>query len=571
VGGLFFITSELILIGQFENRRVSEHINITEKYLTVQQSVEYMMMDNINLIKGIAAYIQMNDTYSDDAIMELLEILYDDRLDEVRNVGIIKDTTVGWVYPIEGNEAILGVDLATVADQAEGVLKVKNNLETGLFGPFNLVQGGRGFSIRIPIVKDDVYWGMASVVLNADNAFGFLSDFEESHHVKILITHMNSTSDIIYGDPDVLDENPVRFGADTNAMLWDTYMVPTDGWVDDHSTWLYLSTALLLAGLYLTRRIYLWLSNYFTVMDDNAQMKIMSNTDSFTGIANKVYFNLCVKDEIARSDRSENAISLIYFDLDHFKDINDTYGHARGDEVLLGVVERVRQNLRTNDLFARWGGDEFIILLPYTNLEGASIVAEKIKKAIADITYDKGECVTVSIGVAERVHFEFWESWFKRTDEALYQAKLNGRNRFELSDHLTHPRILKRLVWLEIWNCGVEEIDREHREMTIHCNELVKSSFDASNFDETIRLAGQLLRDIERHFETEIQYLKRIQYPQAAEHETLHTSLYDSTKRLYDGLLKHEYDSVELLDFLKNNVILGHLVNADQHYRKYLN
>jgi hypothetical protein len=85
VGGLFFITSELILIGQFENRRVSEHINITEKYLTVQQSVEYMMMDNINLIKGIAAYIQMNDTYSDDAIMELLEILYDDRLDEVRN------------------------------------------------------------------------------------------------------------------------------------------------------------------------------------------------------------------------------------------------------------------------------------------------------------------------------------------------------------------------------------------------------------------------------------------------------------------------------------------------------
>ncbi|MBS7527433.1 diguanylate cyclase [Fusibacter paucivorans] len=570
VGILFFMISEMTLMGYFENQSINEHIVVAEKYLTIQQSVEYMMMDNVNLIKGLGAYIQMNDTYTDDEIQEILRILYDDRLDEVRNVGVIEDTTVRWVFPLKGNEAIIGVDLAAIPEQVKGILKVKNNLETGIYGPIDLVQGGKGFIVRIPIKKNDVYWGMGSVVLNADHAFQFLSDFETAHHVKILLTHTGNPSEVIYGDPAILEQQPMRFGADTNAMLWDTYMLPKDGWVDTHAIWLFLSFVFLIATGLIVHSIYAWLTKYTTVMDDNIQMRMLSNTDTFTGIFNKNYFNLCAKDEIMRSDRSENPISLLYFDLDHFKEINDTYGHARGDEVLLGVVDLVKQKLRANDIFARWGGDEFIILLPYTDLAGASVVAEKIQRAIEGMAMDGGERVTASIGIAERAHFEFWESWFRRTDEALYQAKVNGRNQYAVSNHQHNPRILKRIVWLQIWDCGVPEIDKAHRDLTVYCNELVMSSFDSSNIDETIRLAGQLLDETKHHFEMEIQYLREKAYPQVEAHAALHETLYQSTKKLYDGLIKHEYDSVELLNYLKDYVIIGHLVNADQHYRQYL-
>jgi diguanylate cyclase (GGDEF)-like protein/hemerythrin-like metal-binding protein len=564
------MVSEMTLKGYFDNQSVNEHIVVAEKYLTIQQSVEYMMMDNVNLIKGLGAYIQMNDTYEDDEIEELLRILYDDRLDEVRNVGVIEDTTVKWVYPLKGNEGIIGVDLAAIPDQAKGVLKVKNNLETGMYGPIELVQGGRGFVVRIPIEKNDVYWGMGSVVLNADHAFQFLADFEAAHHVKILITHMDSPTDVIYGDPAIMNDKPMRFGADTNALLWDTYMVPKDGWPNNQAIWYFLTFVFLVATGLISHRIYAWLTRYTTVMGDNVQMRMLSNTDTFTGIYNKGYFNLCVKDEITRSDRSENPISMIYFDLDHFKEINDTYGHARGDEVLLGVVALVKENIRANDIFARWGGDEFIVLLPYTNLAGARVVAEKIKRAIEGMTHEGGECVTASIGVSERAHMEFWESWFRRTDEALYQAKVNGRNQYAISNHQHNSRIMKRIVWLQVWDCGVPEIDKAHRDLTVYCNELVMSSFDSSNIDETIRLAGQLLDETKHHFEMEIGYLREKGYPQVEAHAILHKSLYQSTKKLYEGLVKHEYDSVELLNYLKDQVIIGHLVNADQHYRQYL-
>jgi diguanylate cyclase (GGDEF)-like protein len=123
--------------------------------------------------------------------------------------------------------------------------------------------------------------------------------------------------------------------------------------------------------------------------------------------------------------------SVILFDIDHFKSINDTYGHDVGDEVLRKVAAVVRKNLRKDDVIARWGGEEFVILLPKTNKKAATVVAEKLRNAIKSVKIPqmKGRVITASFGVTEVREGESLEKVLKRADEALYEAKRNGRDR----------------------------------------------------------------------------------------------------------------------------------------------
>ncbi|MDR9440743.1 MAG: PAS domain S-box protein [Halomonas sp.] len=121
-------------------------------------------------------------------------------------------------------------------------------------------------------------------------------------------------------------------------------------------------------------------------------------------------------------------LSVVLFDVDHFKQVNDTHGHERGDRILRELVERVSGWLRTNDTLYRWGGEEFCILLPATGLEGASILAERIRQWVAQTPLD-GLAITISLGVASRLPGESAVALMERADACLYQAKREGRNR----------------------------------------------------------------------------------------------------------------------------------------------
>jgi len=123
--------------------------------------------------------------------------------------------------------------------------------------------------------------------------------------------------------------------------------------------------------------------------------------------------------------------SLIYFDIDHFKQINDTFGHDVGDLVLKKVARVVRKTLRRDDVVARWGGEEFVVLLPNTDKKAATVVAEKLRKAIKELEIPqlKGRKVTASFGVTEIKKGDTLDSAIKRADEALYEAKRSGRDR----------------------------------------------------------------------------------------------------------------------------------------------
>lgn len=154
--------------------------------------------------------------------------------------------------------------------------------------------------------------------------------------------------------------------------------------------------------------------------------------DSLTGIFNKGYFEEYLEHEIARAVRKQTSFCLIMFDIDHFKNVNDTYGHSRGDYALKTLADVVRKCKRNADVLARIGGEEFIVLLPDTGLSDAVHLAERIRKSVEDFPFEEIGKMTVSLGVAEFRQTDDNETILKRVDSAMYLAKENGRNRCEV-------------------------------------------------------------------------------------------------------------------------------------------
>jgi diguanylate cyclase (GGDEF)-like protein len=153
-------------------------------------------------------------------------------------------------------------------------------------------------------------------------------------------------------------------------------------------------------------------------------------TDALTGLPNKRAVQDTIKRTAAHAARTAAPLSAILLDLDHFKQINDSYGHGRGDDVLAAVGTTLAATVRTSDFAGRLGGDEFIVLLPDTDAAGAALVAEKIRSAIAEITVSGVEQeITASLGIASiPEHAGEGEQLVRSADRALYVAKTNGRN-----------------------------------------------------------------------------------------------------------------------------------------------
>ncbi len=162
------------------------------------------------------------------------------------------------------------------------------------------------------------------------------------------------------------------------------------------------------------------------------KLETLASTDKLTGAYNRNSFDALFAQASADCHRNQETLSMILFDLDHFKSVNDTFGHHAGDSVLTNVSERVQASVRESDLFFRWGGEEFLIVLKACDQKGAFRIAETVRTAIHDapLYYEQAEIlVTASFGVAQADPQEDANSLIKKVDQALYAAKANGRNR----------------------------------------------------------------------------------------------------------------------------------------------
>jgi diguanylate cyclase (GGDEF)-like protein len=163
------------------------------------------------------------------------------------------------------------------------------------------------------------------------------------------------------------------------------------------------------------------------------ELKRLAVTDTLTGALNRTKFGEIIERETESVKRYNQRLSMILFDVDHFKKVNDRYGHNAGDYVLKNIADIVRENIRKIDYFVRWGGEEFVILSPETQLDEAYLLADRIRITIENTKFEHFGKITVSFGVTEFKEEDTVDSFIKRADDAMYEAKKKGRNRVEVS------------------------------------------------------------------------------------------------------------------------------------------
>lgn len=160
------------------------------------------------------------------------------------------------------------------------------------------------------------------------------------------------------------------------------------------------------------------------------KIKKLEEKDVLTGILNRRAFMRVIVKEIKRAKRYKLPLSLAILDIDNFKLINDTYGHEAGDEVLRKICRVVEKNTREHDIFARFGGEEFVLLFPHTNPDEAYLASERLRLKIDKLKFKRiSHCVTVSFGITTLKEEDNLKTFIKRADEALYEAKQSGKNR----------------------------------------------------------------------------------------------------------------------------------------------
>ncbi len=165
-------------------------------------------------------------------------------------------------------------------------------------------------------------------------------------------------------------------------------------------------------------------------------LQILATIDPLTGAYNRRQVQHHFANELNRHVRGQHPLSCIMVDIDHFKAVNDTYGHKIGDDVLRKVTSRIASLLRAYDVVGRYGGEEFLVILPETGSQEAAAIAERLRESVAQTAKangDQGRPVTISLGVATDHPGDTIDTMTQRADSALYRAKNNGRNRVETS------------------------------------------------------------------------------------------------------------------------------------------
>jgi len=306
--------------------------------------------------------------------------------------------------------------------------------------------------------------------------------------------------------------------------------------------------------------------------EKNERMNTLVLFDNLTGIHNRYYFIERIHEELDRSNRYKMNLSLAIFDLDHFKKVNDRWGHDVGDQVLKNVAQIAFAHIRKPDILCRWGGEEFAILMTHTPLPLALKTAERIRNNLAEYNHPIVGKVTASFGVSEYLEKESYEEWFKRADQSLYRAKEKGRNcvySLQLFQEKQEPLAFVHFTWNEDWCSGDEDIDQQHKALIDKANELMTAMMTQIPLEKVLVLLDKLLLHLQFHFRAEEILQQKSGYPDYNTHRLCHEALITETKLLINRYRKEGLKASFLFSFVVDDVIIGHLLKEDVKFFPY--
>ncbi|MFV0596508.1 diguanylate cyclase [Shewanella sp.] len=318
------------------------------------------------------------------------------------------------------------------------------------------------------------------------------------------------------------------------------------------------------------------MTNGFLVMNKERadyRIRMIAMTDRLTGIWNRVRLEEEALLEIAKFERYGHPISLIMLDLDNFKQINDKFGHVIGDLILKEFCAVVKNCIRTTDILARWGGEEFVVLLPNSGFTHATSLAERIRVAVENHEFNHGLRITTSAGFSTCYPTDSWDSWLERADKALYRAKASGRNcvkseyfpKNEVQKGLSKTNLVQ-LVWRSAYESGNTLIDSQHRALFEHANALYQAVLENSPKSQISSLVVSLISDVEQHFRDEELIFQMSDYAEYQHHQLLHRHLVNESKELFKRYQDDELRGSELVHFFMYEVVSLHILIEDRKY-----
>ena len=404
-----------------------ERMQLQAEAATVRARLESELNTTLSLSLGLSTFVLAKPDFTQEELAQVAFSLI--RLEpSIRSVGIAPDNVIRYIYPYEGNEKALGLDFMKTPSQREAVQRVMRDLQPVTAGPIELAQGGIGIVNRIPIVftrpgGEPVYWGVASVAIDPLpilSRAGVLPG-NSAGGVRYALRGrdgLGAQGQTFVGDAALFDE--------PDAVLMDI-VIPGGKWqlaargAPHADGWRWGIHALLIilsaiAGL---------LAAY--TVSAHQRIRSMALHDSLTGLANRHQFNLRGEDMFAQAKRSGRPLTLLNIDINDFKDINDTYGHAAGDAVLVQVASILRNCCRESDLLARVGGDEFVALLPDTAMGPALDRLLERLRAAAEVDLPRMEKplkLGLSVGAAScNALTPSLGALMQQADEDMYRAK----------------------------------------------------------------------------------------------------------------------------------------------------
>jgi len=559
---VLFVATYFVIETEGARRAQEMRNHVTEHVAALHAKIEAELNANVFLANGLAAYVSTASTLDPQRLETALKSLF--RLGQhIRNIGVAPGNRIAHVYPLEGNEAVIGLYYPDIPAQWRVVRQAIESKATALAGPVTLVQGGNGLISRTPVfLENEEYWGILSLVLDSDQMFADAGLAPVVDGVRYAMRGRNglgADGEVFFGDPDVFESDAVVANVPIPGGLWLLAAAPVNGWNTIDSVLLGLLAAgfglsvgvSLLLFLFLRKGARLEISErrarafLETTLDgvivigdgglirefnagagdmlgyDPAEvigssvnqlmfevdaknhdafiqraeteavrtmgarrdvmarhkdgtavpveirlsetwigrelihigivrdirdrkaleqkLRLLADTDGLTGLLNRRAFMDRTAKAVDLARRHGRPLALLMLDADHFKRVNDTYGHPAGDAVLIRLAAIGSSSLRTPDEMGRIGGEEFAILLPETDKDGAVILAERLLAAIRKDQIDIGDAapisITVSVGVAVVTDTAATcEALVQQADQALYAAKAGGRDRWAVAE-----------------------------------------------------------------------------------------------------------------------------------------
>jgi len=399
----------------------NEILTLTNKYVDFQSEIESIVYNNITIVYGYLAYLEGNPTFDPSGSDTYVENLLEGHDTYIRNLAVLEDTTIIWTYPREGNEASIGVDLATVDGQKDVVLQVKETRLPVFQGPVNLVQGGIGFIARIPVIKDDVYWGQISLVIDGDAFYEELKSSADHNNLSLILFNTDEYPEkAFFTSTGISKEEALTFDFNVDLVSWKVLLLPKDGWNNNSL----INVLGVIASLFVSAIIgYLISFNLF----NHELTRYQANHDFLTGLYNRAFLDEYQSLVIAKAQRANTLVGFMLIDLNKFKGINDAYGHIIGDGVLKSFANDLKKIVRSSEAVFRLGGDEFLLIFPdILSIEEIRHLKMRIMLQCVEPKLIDGHSIDISVSIGYAIYpvdGEEIDTIMKVADRNMYEHK----------------------------------------------------------------------------------------------------------------------------------------------------